>query len=206
MSSDREVVSTGLEMGATVNGFPPAFFIDPIMFENCCIPIPPTRFQIPDKVLEYLGNVASLKAVVTDYFGTIYRWMPIISRIRLYSLLSNPLRQQEPDTILLLLSIRLLLSIPDQTGRGSKLYSDAKELYCIAEAAGCFTIQMIQAGIMIALYELGHGIYPAAFLTIATCARYGTALGIDNLSAKDMMSVDREEKIRVWWGVLIIDQ
>jgi hypothetical protein len=59
---------------------------------------------------------------------------------------------------------------------------------------------------MISLYELGHGIYPAAFSTVAACARYGTALGIDDLAVTDLTRAGGEEKLRVWWGILIVDQ
>jgi hypothetical protein len=98
-----------------------------------------------------------------------------------------------------------MLSIPDQAGQGSKLYHGMKELYHKADAAGCSTIRVIQAGIVVALYDLGHGIYPVAFITIATCIRYGSALGIDKLSAREAMGADREERIRLWWEILIIN-
>lgn len=177
------------------------------MFQSCGVQIPQGRIAIPNRVMEYLADVTLFKSAVADYFHNIHHWMPIISRIRLHSLLSNrPLHQQEPDCILLLLSIKLILTTPDRSKSTSEVYTITKHFFFMVEAVGCLTLQMVQAGIMIALYELGHGIYPAVFSTIATCARYGTALGIDELSAADLTSAGGEEKVRVWWGVLIVDQ
>ncbi|KAF3057607.1 hypothetical protein CFAM422_012402 [Trichoderma lentiforme] len=191
---------------AQTNRFPPSFFIDPYIFQSCSIQIPQSRVTIPSRVIEYLEDVALFKTLVAEFFATIHQWMPIISRIRLHSLLTNqPIHQQVPDAILLLLSIKLILSVPEQNKSVSEIYVTTKQFFLMVETAGCFSLQLVQAGIMISLYELGHGIYPAAFSTIATCARYGTALGIDDLAATDLMSAGGEEKLRVWWGILIVD-
>ncbi|PKK51772.1 hypothetical protein CI102_3140 [Trichoderma harzianum] len=199
-SSDQ--VSTGTQ----TNRFPPSFFIDPYIFQSCSVQIPQSRITVPSRVIEYLEDVALFKGLVAEFFATIHQWMPIISRIRLHSLLTNqPLHQQEPDAILLLLSIKLILSVPEQNKSESEIYVTAKQFFLMVEMAGCLTLQLVQAGIMISLYELGHGIYPAAFSTVAACARYGTALGIDDLAVTDLTRAGGEEKLRVWWGILIVD-
>lgn len=177
------------------------------MFESCGVQIPQSRVPMSSRIMEYLEDIPLFETLVTRYFKTVHHWIPIISRTRLHNLLSNqPLHQQEPDSILLLLSIKLILSIPDQNQGASEVYTITKQFFLMVESAGCLTLQIVQAGILIALYELGHGIYPAVFSTIATCARYGTALRIDELNAADLTSAGREEKVRVWWGVIVVDQ
>ena len=72
---------------------------------------------------------------------------------------------------------------------------------------------MLQAAVLIAVYEVGHAIYPAAYLTIGACARYGTMLGIDKLGL-DLMGdslgplswIEVEERRRVWWAVVLLDR
>ena len=39
-------------------------------------------------------------------------------------------------------------------------------------------ILYLQALILVALYEYGHGIYPAAWMTVGQCVRYADFLGI----------------------------
>ncbi|QYS92706.1 Zn(2)-C6 fungal-type domain-containing protein [Trichoderma simmonsii] len=206
------IQSRGVDSGDQVstegqtNRFPPAFFIDPYMFHSCSAQIPQSRVTVPTRVIEYLEDAILFKNLAAGFFATVHQWMPVISRIRLHSLLtSQPLHQQEPDAILLLLSIKLILSVPEQNKSVSEIYVTTKQFFLMVETAGCLTLQLVQAGLMISLYELGHGIYPAAFSTIATCARYGTALGIDDLAATDLTSAGGEEKLRVWWGILIVD-
>ena len=71
---------------------------------------------------------------------------------------------------------------------------------------------MLQAGILIAIYELGQAIYPAAYLTVGACARFGLGLAINTLSKAPPGGVDErswneiEEKQRVWWAVLLLDR
>lgn len=64
--------------------------------------------------------------------------------------------------------------------------------------------------VLIALYEIGHGIYPSAYVSIGTCARYGLALGLDReLNVFDNSPrrwIELEEKRRAWWAVLILDR
>jgi hypothetical protein len=62
----------------------------------------------------------------------------------------------------------------------------------------------------LALYELGHAIYPAAFLSIGACARYAHALGINvsrTLKTRKVLTlVEVEERRRVWWAIVILDR
>lgn len=90
------------------------------------------------------------------------------------------------------------------------LYRVVKQFYFDVESCGTLSIQVLQAGVLIALYELGHAIYPATFLSVGGCCRYATALGLD----KDVSSrgysklpwIEEEEHRRVWWSLLILDR
>ena len=86
----------------------------------------------------------------------------------------------------------------------------AKQFYVQVERSCTFSLLVLQAGLLIALYEVGHGIYPAAFLSVGACARYAQALGIKSngsMSAKRVLSlVEVEEHRRVWWAIVILDR
>jgi hypothetical protein len=75
---------------------------------------------------------------------------------------------------------------------------------------GTVTLRAVQAGILLFIYELWHGIFPAAFMTISHCARQGVALGLHSklgpqLAGKPRSWVDWEERQRVWWAIVILD-
>jgi len=79
-----------------------------------------------------------------------------------------------------------------------------------AEREASLSVMGLQVGILLALYELGHGLYPASYLTIRSCARYAHALGI-NVSwlvpAKPGITLmETEERLRVGWAILILDR
>ena len=92
----------------------------------------------------------------------------------------------------------------------SPAYLAAKRFYADVEAAGIYKLQVLQAGILLALYELGHAIYPQAYLSIGTCARFAIAFGFDekgtrvNNAACDW--IEHEERKRAWWAILILDR
>lgn len=133
--------------------------------------------------------------------------MPIFSRMRFYGSLMSSLQGTDPDVILALLGMKLILSTPDRSGTPSELYIHMKQLQMMMEMAGCLAMPMIQAGILVALYEMGHAIYPAAFCSISTCARYGTAMGIHHtVFAQGKGWIEQEERNRLWWAILILDR
>jgi hypothetical protein len=72
------------------------------------------------------------------------------------------------------------------------------------------SIQVLQAGLLLSLYELGHAIYPSAYLPIGACTRYAYALGINKdaktQAAKVLTLVELEENKRVWWAIIILDR
>ena len=64
---------------------------------------------------------------------------------------------------------------------------------------------------MISLYELGHGIYPEAVISVAANARLGLMLGMNKHQSQQMSPVpaswtESEERMRTWWGVMILDR
>lgn len=58
-------------------------------------------------------------------------------------------------------------------------YHAVKHFHLEVGISSTFSISVLQAGILLAVYELLHAIYPAAFLSIGACARYAYALGIN---------------------------
>jgi hypothetical protein len=185
-----------------------AFFLDPTLFD-CCAPlaIPLCELPIPHKVRDILGDIDSKKALVAEYFKTANRWMPIISEIRFYGSLINPGRDADPGVTSILLGMMLVLSCPEEANVCSEIYVIAKEFLLRMEMAGHLSIYTVQLAILITMYEMGHGIFPGAFTTIATCARYAISLGINGtLPVQGKSWVEQEERNRTWWAILILDR
>lgn len=159
--------------------FPSLFFLDSNAFEFERFQIQAPFVRVPPGALTALGNSSELRQMIERYFASVHTYFPIISKIRLYQHLSNPLHEPGSDIALLFLAMKLasgelLEGMPPQT----QLYQDVKSFYNYVEAQNGFSIQMMQALLLISLYELGHSIYPAAYLSIGHAARLGHAMGL----------------------------
>ena len=172
--------------------------------------IPRADILLSPFVLEYVKDPRSIAA---QFFDKAHHWMSIISKKRFYDQLLNPLSQPRTDTIMLLFCMKLLTWIPPdyENEPRTPAYMAAKYFMLEANLAGMFTVQLLQAALLIALYELGHAIYPAAYLTVGACARYGLALGIDKRRTSDsgnspFTPLEQEERRRVGWAIVILDR
>ncbi|KAL4779903.1 hypothetical protein BJX76DRAFT_361343 [Aspergillus varians] len=189
-----------------------AYYLDAEVWSSHSIPARPAQILVPDEISAALGRQADIDNIKAGYFETIHRWLPFVSKIKVYRFTQEPQNAIKADIALLLLCMKLVQDVPDTQGPQSvELYHLAKEFSRRLELDGLLTLRAVQAGILLLIYELGHGIFPAAFLTIGHCARQGVALGLHNKSAPQLAGkprswVDWEERQRVWWTVIILDR
>ncbi|KAK1656472.1 hypothetical protein BDP81DRAFT_444976 [Colletotrichum phormii] len=138
--------------------------------------------------------------------GTIPE-LPMISKKRIDMGLS--LQNAGPDLAMLFLSTRLVTT-PVTHGFDLNPYREAKKSLARLEENGTISLILLQAMILIALYEYGHAIYPAAWMTVGSCARYSDIVGLapGDFSAlrQDTTWTEAEERRRVWWSVFILDK
>ena len=106
--------------------------------------------------------------------------------------------------------MEVVMSTPHEHDPITPAYLALKKLYLELEIQGIVSIQVLQAGILIALFELGHAIFPSAVVSVEASVRYGQELGI-NWGAKfpekkPFSWVDIAEQNRVWWAIVILDR
>ncbi len=192
--------------------FPTVLFLDPSILQHRPIDFADKIGQVPEQVLCLLGGMGEIRAAASRFFEHMHTWMPFISKKRFYDLHLTSQYRHRPDIILLLLALRLITTLPPTNPRNARtpLYNATKHFYLEVEGSSVFSVPVLQAGVLLALYEVGHGIYPAAYLTIGACARYAHALGmnINKLveTKKVLTLVEVEEKRRVWWAIVILDR
>ncbi|KAK9440793.1 hypothetical protein VB005_05427 [Metarhizium brunneum] len=203
---------------ADVNSsFPAAFFLDPDHY---------SKFGQHDLSSEQLPWVEKAHVLVQDdwrevcerFLSTIYTWLPMISKKRLYSELTSSNPDTRAGNALFLLSMKLCTGRPLQSADNSSSYAD-NELYsaarqCIfcAESGGYVSLRLVQSLVLLAVYEMGHAIYPAAYLTVGRAARLAMVIGLHNTKLAtqlfvlpDMWSL-REEQGRTWWAIFVLDK
>ncbi|KAF1982763.1 hypothetical protein K402DRAFT_437571 [Aulographum hederae CBS 113979] len=176
--------SRNLESGIE-QPFPAVYFMDHRVFQHSRMQLPKTNWAAPAILIEYVREPLSL---AQEYWNKVHWWMPIISKKRFYDHSLNPLVQQGVDVVLLLSAMKLVVWHPGQTPRPEAQHRAIRHAFVEAENAGILTLQLLQAKILVTIYEFGHAIYPAAYLSVGSSA------------------LEIEEKKRSWWAVLILDR
>jgi hypothetical protein len=189
--------------------FPPVYFLDHRVFQQSHMQFPKQSWAATSVITEYVGEGLQ---VALNYWDRVHWWMPIISKTRLYSHSLNPLVSYGVDMLLLLSTMKLLSWHPQQASWPEKEYKAIRHALFEAENAGILTLKLLQAKVLLTIFQFGHAIYPAAYFSVGSCARFGTALGVDQcllstcLAASNEVRMDNEEKKRVWWAILMLDR
>ena len=192
--------------------FPTILFLDPSILQQGQVEVCQAASPVAEHILHLLGDVDDIRATASNFFEHIHSWMPFISKKRFYDLYLPSPFQSRADVVLLFLSLKLITTLPPTSPQNPRtpLYYTVKHFHLQVQDSSIFSLPVLQAGVLLALYELGHGIYPAAFLSVGACARYGHALGIncnESLQARRVLTlVEVEERRKTWWAIVILDR
>lgn len=197
---------------------PSTIAVDPYSHDSLRAPF--IDIALRDEAISILGEVSEVESLAHRYFSTCHRRLPILSKERF--LLSLPFIYSRPraDYILLCLSVSLVLQQPkDHSGQQkdsmqSSLYVTTKCLIASLEAANYVSLDFVQARVLVCWYELGHGIYPAALASIASCASISRALGLEckavqapirqGYHSSDLPAAEEEKRVR--WAIINLDR
>lgn len=155
----------------------------------------------------------TIRDVVRAYAETIHVWLPIVSE----SLVLEAIKIIEllgPDdnaASLLILAMHLLTYNNDSLTVRRTLYDTCRYFFFSLLAADRPTIALIQAGLLLALFEHLQCIEEREYATIGICARLISLEGIGDMSDDLLMqseglSIEMEEKVRIYWGTLVLDR
>jgi hypothetical protein len=94
----------------------------------------------------------------------------------------------------------------------SSVYATIKGHISLLEATDSLSLEFVQARLLLCLFEMDHGLYPAASISIGACARSARALGLQNKWNQITVYLDdcarqrAEEEKRVWWEIVNLDR
>ncbi|KAL6230657.1 hypothetical protein BDW75DRAFT_234225 [Aspergillus navahoensis] len=163
------------------------------------------------RIISFTGQY--LDEVSVRYFQSIHWYLPIISRQRFHAHLLSFGTDPGPDFSVLLLSMCMLTYSPDPGRPDGRhvdpltLYLAAKSLFSQAQTIGRPSLNLIQAGILIAVFEYWRGELDRGFVSIGGCARMAYAAGLKRPTSLPSMNNDvypDEEDGSTWWGICII--
>jgi hypothetical protein len=144
------------------------------------------------------------------YFSSTHFKLEIVSKKKFYERLPSLFESADSGFTTLCLCMLLLQQNPSlSTGSMiSPLYALAKTGINQLEMLHCLSIDTIQSMLLIVLYEVGHGIYPAASISMASCARAARNLGLHKIRSQLLYESgdDISEKRRIWWAIHNLDR
>ncbi len=185
--------------------------IDP--FRQEALRRPTVDAIVGKELLKTFGFHGRIHEVANLYFSSASNRIPILSAKRFYKRMPSASSPDCPaDFAALCLCTYLVLEIPQPSDAcmQSSLYVMVKGILSLLEAASYQTLETVQCRVLVAFYEMGHGIYPAAAMSLGACAKLARIAGIHRelqpLEFQDDRDILIEERRRTWWAVHNLDR
>ncbi|KAH8799395.1 hypothetical protein F5884DRAFT_811774 [Xylogone sp. PMI_703] len=108
----------------------------------------------------------------------------------------------------LCLNIYLIQQLPSEGEASiqSSLYVAVKNLISLLQATNPLSNDFLNCKVLATYYKLKHGLYSAAYMSIAECVRAARLLGLHRKCSRNMDKGTNEEDIRVWWAILSLER
>jgi len=163
--------------------------------------------------MQSVGDVSSVRNAAVTYFRTIHVYFPILSELSYYERMTGTFDNPSAEYSLLSLSLALITSVPpgeDNLDSFASRYIQVKSSIGIVEAANINSLEIVQARLLVSLFEFGHGML-AAFISIAATVRAAVAIGLNQTIKNPCTNVSTscaktEEALRVWWAIVMLDR
>ncbi|KAI1378394.1 hypothetical protein F4677DRAFT_443607 [Hypoxylon crocopeplum] len=157
--------------------------------------------------------------ITARYFQGIHHFIPVVSRTRFHDNLITLGATPAADFSILLLSICLITHNPSpgtsrlETVDQHTIHVSARSLFAQLQAVLPPSVHLIQAGLLISMYEYAHGQVDQAFASITGCARIAYSARIHNRDftrrAQEtgvVTELEAEEAFNTWWGLVICER
>lgn len=160
-------------------------------------------------------NGDDITSVCERYFKVTEKWLPIIDKpeffVRLEQLQTSPNALFSTLVMSMCLYVHASSAILERNSRVESLYYTTKCLYSLLQSSGRVSMELLQAGLLIATYEHSQALYETSALSIGICARIGYALGLHRTvqpgpGSENIPKRELEERRRVWWGIFILER
>lgn len=176
---------------------------------------PNIRRTLEEQVSSIVGDGRRLQEVVDTYFRTVHVWLPVVYDTAYYARLSKFRTQPASSGFsVLTLCMFLVCAMPvdgELSAETRSLYILVKSFVATLEAMDTNSLEVLQARLLLTVFEIGHAIYPAAYISAGANLRAAIALGASAASSKDLCKVfpnlqQAEEARRTWRGIVIVDR
>ncbi|PVH74506.1 hypothetical protein DL98DRAFT_499702 [Cadophora sp. DSE1049] len=173
----------------------------------------------PDVKAEIVKSLSSFSPedIFTKYLSNIHPWLPTIPDSRLSNGFPASWEDSTVDFTLLGFTLHLLMTEPEIAQSDGSLspklhmaYLFSKSWTALIEAAGLNSLDMIRSKLVLTLFEVAHGLYPAALISFGAVIGAADAFthhnGCDISIARSADEGTVEEECIVSSAIAIIDR
>ncbi|KAK3395625.1 hypothetical protein B0T20DRAFT_487014 [Sordaria brevicollis] len=162
---------------------------------------------------EVLGSRDNIEHVVARYFSTTNTWFAIVDRVEFEALLKNIWVAPSAETSVLLLGMSLITRLPQNhnlNGMADSVYLSVKTMLSVVKTKVCLSIPLMQAELLIAMYEASHGINQQAYMSVGSCCQLSRALGWWDKTfwagqRRAGMPMNLQQCSALWWAIVYVD-
>lgn len=150
-------------------------------------------------------------AVFELYLETLNTWVPIVAESQYTRLSNRDGSTPDAETCTLLLAIYLVTRQPDDGVGLDELYTSLKRFHSNLYTISTQSVPIIQAGMLLAIYEQGQALHQLSYLTIGACVRLAQAVGMHRTLEKDIELAspsggEMQEQRHIWWCLVILER
>jgi hypothetical protein len=154
-----------------------------------------------------------LSEVWKSYFRTFHKALPILDQPTFYQQLEPNTTSSRGHFSTVLLSIYLVIQLLPKFSNAdsSELYTTLKSIHSLMQSAGNVSTELVQAGLLIAVYEHSQAMHRDAWLTVGSCVRIGHVLGLHTLigyvsTGSESQRVEIGSRRRLWWAIVVLER
>lgn len=197
----------GSQLGAPSPTISPALFAPLETTED-------VHHYVSRSLAHIIGDRLATESTVRYYFGTVNSWFTVVERVGFEERLERMWSEPSAETGLLVLCMLLTARSPEEAPTVSmqnSLYHSVKMLCGIVATKTPLSTSMLQAHLLICLYELGHFMPQQAYLTLGTCTTIVRAFGWfdESFWGQDQWIV-RAKELKLcsilWWSVVFLER
>lgn len=155
--------------------------------------------------------------ITARYFKDVHIFLPVIARSRFHNGLINLGAPPSADLSILLLCMCLVTPGPESRNSSSSktsqhtIYLSARSIFAQLQVMISPSVSLVQAGLLLAVYEYVHGQSDRGLATISNSARMAYAARIHTLNVnlrheeRTSRSLQPEEReaLNTWWALII---
>lgn len=165
-------------------------------------------------VTQMMGDQLTAESIVRYYFGTVNTWFTIVERSGFEPRFGQIWTEPSAETGLLALSMLLIVRAPEDTpgvSMQNSLYHSIKTLCGLVAAKEPMSIPLLQANLLVCLYELCHFMPQQAYMTLGSCVTISRAFGwlSESFWRQDQWIV-RPRVLKaysiIWWSMMFLER